>query len=58
MSDTIEGRIFLLMDEKLIEIACAVDKVDDEGNVAEDLRAQILGQFSEGLNYDPYIKGS
>lgn len=52
LSDTIEGRIFLLLDEKLIEIARTVGKVDDQGNVAEDLRAQILGQLSERLNYD------
>ena len=52
LSDTIEGRIFLLLDEKLTEIARTVGKVDEEGNVAEDLRAQILGQLSERLNYD------
>jgi superfamily II DNA or RNA helicase len=52
LSDTIEGRIFLLLDEKLAEIARAVGKLDEEGNVAEDLRAQVLGQLSERLNYD------
>jgi len=52
LSDTIEGRIFMLLDEKLTEIARTVGKVDDQGNVAEDLRAQILGQLSERLNYD------
>lgn len=52
LSDTIEGRIFLLLDEKLTEIARTVGKVDDQGKVAEDLRAQILGQLSERLNYD------
>jgi hypothetical protein len=52
LSDTIEGRIFLMLDEKLTEIAKTVSKVDDQGNVAEDLRAQILGQLSERLNYD------
>ena len=52
LSDTIEGRIFLMLDEKLTEIAKTVGKVDDQGNVAEDLRAQILGQLSERLNYD------
>lgn len=52
LSDTIEGRIFLLLDEKLIEIAKTVGKVDDQGNVAEDLRVQILGQLSEQLNYE------
>ncbi|WP_263354235.1 DEAD/DEAH box helicase [Acidicapsa acidisoli] len=52
LSDTIEGRIFLMLEEKLTEIARTVGKVDDQGNVAEDLRAQILGQLSERLNYD------
>lgn len=52
LSDTIEGRIFLLLDEKLTEIARTVGKVDEEGNVAEDLRSQILGQLTERLNYD------
>ena len=52
LSDTIEGRIYLMLDEKLAEIARTVGKVDDQGNVAEDLRAQILGQLSERLNYD------
>jgi len=52
LSDTIEGRIFLLLDDKLTEIARTLGKVDDRGNVAEDLRSQILGQLSERLNYD------
>jgi superfamily II DNA or RNA helicase len=52
LSDTIEGRIFLLLNEKLTEIARTVGKVDEQGNIAEDLRAQILGQLSERLNYD------
>ena len=52
LSDTIEGRIFLLLDDKLQEIARTLGKVDDEGNVAEDLRSQILGQLSERLNYN------
>ena len=52
LSDTIEGRIFLLLEEKLVEIARTVGKVDAQGDVAEDLRAQILGQLSERLSYD------
>lgn len=52
LSDTIEGRIFLLLNDKLLEIARALGKVDDRGNVAEDLRSQILGQLSEKLTYD------
>ncbi|MBK8173473.1 MAG: DEAD/DEAH box helicase family protein [Sandaracinaceae bacterium] len=52
LSDTIEGRIFLLLDAKLKEIAKALGKVDEHGNVAEDLRSQVLGQLSERLTYD------
>lgn len=52
LSDTIEGRIFLLLDEKLSEIARALGKVDEKGHIAEDLRSQILGQLSERLSYD------
>lgn len=52
LSDTIEGRIFLLLNDKLAEIARTLGKVDADGNIAEDLRSQILGQLSENLNYD------
>jgi Helicase conserved C-terminal domain len=52
LSDTIEGRIFLLLNDKLTKIARTLGKVDESGNIAEDLRSQILGQLSERLNYD------
>jgi hypothetical protein len=52
LSDTIEGRIFLLLDEKLQEIAKTLGKVDEHGDIAEDLRSQVLGQLSERLTYD------
>ncbi|MEZ6099964.1 MAG: SNF2-related protein [Pirellulaceae bacterium] len=52
LSDTIEGKIFLLLTDKLEEIALALGKVDEHGNVTEDLRSQILGQLSERLSYD------
>jgi superfamily II DNA or RNA helicase len=52
LSDTIEGKIFLLLDDKLTEIAKALGKVDEQGEVAEDLRSQILGQLSERLSYE------
>ncbi len=52
LSDTIEGKIFLLLDDKLTEIARALGKVDEHGEVAEDLRSQILGQLSERLSYE------
>ncbi len=51
LGDTIEGRIFLLLDEKLEEIAKTLGKVDEKGVVEEDLRSQILGQLSEQINY-------
>ncbi len=51
LGDTIEGKIFLLLDEKLEDIAKAVGKVDEHGEIGEDLRAQILGQLSERINY-------
>lgn len=51
LGDTIEGRIFLLLDEKLTEIAKALGKVDEKGQIEEDLRSQILGQLSEQVNY-------
>ncbi len=52
LSDTIEGSIFLLLTDKLMEIARALGKVDEHGNVTEDLKAQILGQLSDRLSYD------
>jgi ERCC4-related helicase len=51
LSDTIEGSIFLMLEDKLKAIAQTLGKLDEHGNAAEDLRAQILGQLSEGINY-------
>jgi superfamily II DNA/RNA helicase len=50
--DTIEGQIFLLLEEKLQAIAETLGKVDERGEIAEDLRSQVLGQLSERLSYD------
>ncbi|MGH7964292.1 MAG: helicase-related protein, partial [Candidatus Binatia bacterium] len=52
LSDTIEGHIFLLLNDKLLEIAKTLGKLDEQGNIAEDFRSQILGQLSERLSYD------
>lgn len=52
LSDTIEGKIFLLLTDKLLEIARTLGKVDEQGNITEDLQDQILGQLSEKLSYD------
>jgi len=50
--DTIEGKIFLLLEEKLDEIAKTLGKLDEKGQIAEDLRIQILGQLGSTLSYD------
>lgn len=50
--DTIEGQIFLLLEEKLRDIAQALGKIDEQGQIAEDLRTQVLGQLSSTLSYD------
>ena len=51
-ADTIEGQIFLLLEDKLREVAAALGKVDDQGQITEDLRSQILGQLGSRLSYD------
>jgi len=51
-ADTIEGKIFLMLEGKLEDIAKALGKMDDSGQVAEDFRSQILGQLSTRLSYD------
>ncbi len=56
LSDTIEGKIFLLLQDKLQEIAKTLGKIDEQGNIAEDLRSQILGQLSERLSYENLYK--
>jgi hypothetical protein len=50
--DTIEGRIYLLMEDKLSEIAAALGKVDENGQIAEDPRTQVLGQLGNSISYD------
>ncbi len=56
LSDTIEGKMFLLLDDKLKEIAKTLGRLDELGNIAEDFRTQILGQLSERLNYEKLYK--
>ena len=51
-TDTIEGQIYLLLEEKLNDIAKTLGKVDEQGQIAEDLRTQVLGQLGSTLSYD------
>lgn len=50
--DTIEGRVFLLLEEKIKAVASALGKVDEGGEASEDLRGQILGQLGERLSFN------
>ena len=52
LSDTIEGKIFILLSDKLKAIASTLAKVDRHGNISEDFQMQILGQISEHLIYN------
>lgn len=51
-ADTIEGQIFLLLEQKLLAIAQTLGKMDEYGQVTEDLRGQVLGQLAERISYD------
>jgi superfamily II DNA or RNA helicase len=51
-ADTIEGQIFLLLEQKLLAIAQTLGKVDEYGQVTEDLRSQVLGQLAERISYE------
>jgi len=50
--DTIEQRIYDLLEEKLLDIARTIGKVDPvTGSVAEDFRGEILGFIGSAPNY-------
>jgi superfamily II DNA or RNA helicase len=50
--DTIEQRIYDLLEEKLLDIARTIGKVDPvTGTVAEDFRGEILGFLGSSPNY-------
>jgi hypothetical protein len=50
-TDTIEGQIYLLLEEKLRDIAKALGKLDEHGQVAENLRGQVLGQLGGAVGF-------
>src|SRR4030095_2943014 len=43
---------FLLLEQKLLAIAQALGKIDEHGQVTEDLRDQVLGQLAERISYE------
>lgn len=50
-ADTIEGKIFMLLEEKLYDIASTLGKVDEHGEIAEDMRGQVLGQLGGIMSF-------
>ena len=49
--DTVEERIYGLLDEKLREIALSIGKSDERGQPAEDFRSDILGLLGSRPDY-------
>jgi len=54
--DTVEERIYILLEGKLTEIAAAIGKVDAQGEVVEDFRSEILGFLGSSPNYQELYK--
>jgi len=54
--DTVEQRIYNLLNSKLAEIAAAVGKVDESGNPTEDFRYDILGFLGSRPDYQDLYK--
>ncbi|MDL1963965.1 MAG: hypothetical protein LWW98_06455 [Deltaproteobacteria bacterium] len=50
--ETIEEKVYAILDKKLFEIATTIGKVDPvTGSVSEDFRSEILGYLGSGTNY-------
>lgn len=54
--DTVEERIYDLLDHKLQEIAQSIGKVDDQGSPREDFRSDILGLLGSRPDYQELYK--
>ncbi len=54
--DTVEERIYMLLEEKLREIAITIGKVDKEGRPLEDFRSEILGLLGSRPDYHELYK--
>lgn len=54
--DTVEERIYDLLDRKLQEIAQSIGKVDDQGSPREDFRSDILGLLGSRPDYQELYK--
>ena len=56
--NTLEGRIFSKLKEKIETIARMLGKVDKYGQVTEDFELQILGFLQEELNYEKLYRNA
>ena len=54
--DTVEQRIYMLLEKKLQQIAHTIGKVDEEGGPVEDFRSEILGLFGSRPDYQKLYK--
>jgi len=50
---TIEERVYAILEQKLVEIARTIGRVDDvTGEVVEDFRSEVLGYLGSSVNYN------
>ena len=54
--DTVEERIYGLLDQKLEEIARSIGKVDESGRPLEDFRSDVLGLLGSRPDYQDLYK--
>jgi SNF2 family DNA or RNA helicase len=54
--DTVEERIYDLLERKLLEIAGSIGKIDEEGKPMEDFRTDILGYLGSRPDYQDLYK--
>lgn len=54
--DTVEERIYGLLEEKLADIARSIGRVDDRGQPMEDFRSDILGLLGSRPDYQDLYK--
>lgn len=55
--DTIEEKVYTILEEKLFEIAQIIGKTDPvTGEVSEDFRSEILGYLGSSANYNDLYK--
>jgi superfamily II DNA/RNA helicase len=55
--DTIEEKVYSILEEKLLEIAEVIGKTDPvTGEVSEDFRSEILGYLGSSANYNELYK--